>query len=146
MRSCRPVPQQASEAAGHRRLRVLFALVLAYALALQPLLMGGGVAHGAPGDFQALCGPDDASVAGVKRSGGHPADAAHPAGGACCCLAAAGGPPVTLAAPVALPGAPLFARFMAPAAAGLASGSLALARPSARPRAPPVHPAITQAA
>ncbi|MGV2981577.1 DUF2946 family protein [Camelimonas sp. ID_303_24] len=130
-------------------MRALFALVLAYALALQPLLMGAGVAHGAPGVSQILCGVDGVSAAGAKPADPHPAGDAPPAGGArasCCCLAAIGGPPVTRAAPIALPRAPEFARLTTPVIADLSSASAALARPSARPRAPPVHPAIAQAA
>ncbi|GHE67694.1 hypothetical protein GCM10019059_29300 [Camelimonas fluminis] len=129
--------------AGHRRFRTLFALVLAYALALQPLLMGGGIAHGAPGDFQALCAAGSAG-----RDDARPGDA-PPAGAvalACCCLAAIGGAAAEPPPPLALPGAPPFARLAAPAVADWHDGWPAPARPSARPRAPPAHPEITQTA
>jgi len=140
MRFRRPVTESASEVAGHRRLRTLVALLLAYALALQPLLMGGAVAHGGPAGFQILCSPDSS----VARSG----DDAHPAGPAasCCCLAAIGGPAAAPAPPLALPGAPPFVRLAAPAIASWRGGWTAVAHPSARPRAPPAHPDIAQAA
>ncbi len=144
MRSRRPVLENAAEVAGHRRLRALVALLLAYALALQPLLMGGAVAHGAPAGFQILCSPDSGGSGGA-RSG----DEGHPAGSAaasCCCLAAIGGPAAAPAPPLALPGAPPFVRLTAPAIANGRGGGAATAHPSARPRAPPAHPDIAQAA
>jgi len=108
-------------------------LVLAYALALLPLVMAGhAAARASSPDFQQLCSVVGASGPEDSRSGD--AGAMH---AVCCCLPGAHGAPFTPSSPVAGGVALLFARF-APAPINACSPvAHAATHPSARPRAPP---------